>query len=75
MNQSEIENPYVDQSPNADKLDTLHLGDNRKPVLTLKHLNKLRKMKELRKLEKLQQHDFLQVMYGLPEENQPSPFG
>jgi len=65
------QNPY---NQGTDDEDTLHLGDTRKPKLTLKHLNKLRKMKELRRFEKMQQSEFHQIMYGIPEEEQ-SPLG
>ena len=65
------ENPY---NQGNDDEDTLHLGDSRKPKLSLKHLNKLRKMRELRRFEKLQQGDFNELMYGIPEEEQ-SPLG
>jgi hypothetical protein len=85
MKQDEIENSSQDeekmtadeQNPftqGDDEEDTLHLGDSRKPKLTLKHLNKLRKMRELRRFEKLQQNDFHELMYGIPEEEQ-SPLG
>jgi len=71
MNQSEIENPYTQ---GEDQEDTLHLGDTRKPKLTLRHLNKLRKMRELRRFEKMQQNDFYELMYGVPKEEQ-NPLG
>jgi hypothetical protein len=72
MKQDEIQkNPY---QTTDDQEAMLHLHDTRKPKLTLRHLNKLRKMKELRHFEKLQQHDFLEIMYGLPEE-EGSPLG
>jgi hypothetical protein len=62
MNQNEIEqNPY---KTDDDQEAMLHLGDTRKPQLTLKHLNKLRKMRELRRFERMQQHDMLEIMYG-----------
>jgi hypothetical protein len=72
MKQDEIQkNPY--QTDN-DQEAMLHLGDTRKPKLTLKHLNKLRKMKELKRFEQMQKHDFLEIMYGQPEE-ETSPLG
>jgi hypothetical protein len=72
MKQDEIQkNPFQTVD---DQESMLHLGDTRKPKLTLRHLNKLRKMKELRRFEKLQQHDFLEIMYGVPKEDE-SPLG
>jgi len=83
MNQDEIEqgkdkpsglegqNPY---NQGTDDEDMLHMGDSRKPRLTLKHLNKLRKMRELRRFEKLQQSDFNELMYGIPA-GEESPLG
>lgn len=72
MKQDEIQkNPY---QTTDDQEAMLHLGDTRKPKLTLKHLNKLRKMKELKRFEQMQKHDFLAIMYGQPEE-ETSPLG
>lgn len=70
MNQDEITNPY--KSENDDEISKLHLSDTRKPVLTLKTLNKLRKMKELRRFEKLQQQEFVELLYGIPAEQPPA---
>lgn len=69
MNQNEIENPYT---TGDDEETKLHLNDTRKPKLTLKTLNKLRKMRELRRFEKAQQQDFIEVIYGAPEEAPPA---
>lgn len=78
MKQEEIEKLSKDQqnpyTQGDDKEDTLHMGDTRKPKLSLKHLNKLRKMRELRRFEKMQQGDFHELMYGTAAEEH-SPLG
>ena len=72
MKQEELEqNPYT---IGDDQEYILHLGDTRKPTLTLRHINKLRKMRELRRFEKLQQSEFHALMYGTPAE-ETSPLG
>jgi hypothetical protein len=40
------------------------VDDSRKPVITLRHLNKLKKMEAIRKLEKVRREALLKVMYG-----------
>lgn len=63
--QSNLSNPY---KTDDDQLAQKHLGDTRKPKLTLRHLNKLRKMKELRKFDLMKQEEFIQNMYGQSSE-------
>jgi hypothetical protein len=65
LNKDEISTGYYD--PSEDNVTKRKLNDTRKPVLTLKHLNKLKKMRALRMLEKLKREDLLAVMYGQPE--------
>lgn len=69
MKQDEIDQNL--DKVDGDQIDTLELGDTRKPALTLKHLNKLRKMRELRRFEKLQQDEFHAIMYGTSVEENP----
>ena len=66
MKQSEIErNPYKTDN---DQITMNHEKDTRKPKLTLKALNNLRKMREMRRFEELQHQEFVERIYGLPEE-------
>ena len=48
-----------------DSLGFKSLHDTRKPVLTLKHINRLRKIRELKKFEKLKNQKLVSAMYGL----------
>ena len=50
--------------PTDDRLNSKQLDDTRKPILTLRHLNKLRKMREFKKLEMKERKDFWKVIYG-----------
>jgi|HigsolmetaAR202D_1030399.scaffolds.fasta_scaffold00633_6 hypothetical protein len=50
--------------PAEDRMNTRNLGDTRKPVLTLRKLNKLKKMRAVRQLEALKRQDLMAVMYG-----------
>lgn len=64
--------------PSADKLTARHLDDTRRPVVTLRKINKLKKMRALRQMEKLKHQDLLAVMYGEPEADAgggPGPMG
>lgn len=66
LDQRDIDTAYYD--PAEDEVNQRKLGDTRKPVLTLKHLNRLNKIRALRRLEDLKQADLLTVMYASPEE-------
>ncbi len=62
LDDDDLQTGYYD--PAEDKVNKRELNDTRKPVLTLKHLNKLKKMRALRMLEKLKREDLLAIMYG-----------
>lgn len=47
----------------------LHMGDKRKPQLTLSRLNKLRKLRELKKYQRMKRDDLAKIMYGIPSED------
>jgi hypothetical protein len=66
MNAEELSTGFYD--PSADKFNRRELSDTRKPVLTLRHLNRLKKMRALKQLEELQRQDILGIMYGIPDE-------
>lgn len=53
-------------NPEEDKLDHRSPEDTRKPVLTLKELNKLRKYREIKKAENIDRKDFIRTMYAQP---------
>lgn len=59
--------PVGHYDPAADKHQHRSLGDTRKPVLSLRKLNRLKKLRALRQLENLKREDLLSVMYGEPE--------
>lgn len=66
MNAEELSTGYYD--PAEDRFNRRELSDTRKPIITLRHLNRLKKMRALKKLEQLQREDILGIMYGIPEE-------
>lgn len=45
-----------------------NIHDSRKPTITLMALNKLKKMKAAKDLENLMRNDFLEIIYGTPDE-------
>jgi hypothetical protein len=49
-----------------DELRTKHVTDTRKPVLTLKALNRLKRMRALKKLQDKKREDLLGNIYGEP---------
>jgi hypothetical protein len=51
--------------PTKDSTHTARLND-RKPKLTLRHLNSLKKIRATKMLEIERKKDLLQVMYGAP---------
>ena len=71
--QEDVTTGYYD--PNADKLNGRELSDTRKPVLTLRAINKLKKMRALQSLENLKRQDLLGIMYGQPDEAAGGPGG
>jgi len=54
--------------PSQDEVSRRVPNDTRKPVLTLRHLNRLKRLRALDKLEGLKREDLLGVMYAPPEE-------
>lgn len=71
--QDEIETGYYD--PAEDRIERRNPGDTRKPVLTLRKLNRLKKMRALHTLDDMKRQDLLGVMYGIPEDNAGGGFG
>jgi hypothetical protein len=66
LDQQDINNALYD--PSADQVGVRNPGQTRKPILSLKHLNRLKKIRALRKLENLKREDLLGIMYGAPDE-------
>lgn len=66
LEQSEVSTGYYD--PNADDMSQRKMSDTRKPLLTLRKINRLKKMRALRQLDDLKRQDLLAVMYAVPEE-------
>jgi hypothetical protein len=66
MNANELDPTYRDD--NNDKIMQRNVNDSRKPTITLVHLNKLKKMRAAKDLENLMRGDFLEIIYGAPEE-------
>ena len=54
--------------PSQDQVSNRVPNDTRKPVITLRHLNRLKRIRALNKLEGLKREDLLGVMYAPPEE-------
>lgn len=59
----------------ADRLNTRHVSDTRKPKLTLRHLNRLRQLRALQRLETMKRADLLGVMYAPAEPEPGGPGG
>lgn len=53
---------------NDDHFMQRRLHDSRKPVITLRELNKLKKMRAAKDLENMNRNGFLQTIYGIPTE-------
>ena len=53
---------------NNDKIMQRDIHDSRKPQITLRILNKLKTMRAAKDLENLIRADFMQTLYGAPEE-------
>ena len=66
MNVNEIDPTYRDQ----DKIMQRDVKDSRKPTITLFHLNRLKKMRAAKDLENLMRGDFMEIIYGIPSEEQ-----
>lgn len=61
-------------SPEEDLLDMARASSNRRPRLTLRHLNKLRKVRELRDMELAAHRTFVKDMYGSAAEAEGEEF-
>jgi hypothetical protein len=66
MNANEIDPSY--RNNNDDRLMQRQTSDSRRPTITLINLNKLKKMRAAKDLEQLMRGDFLEIIYGAPEE-------
>jgi hypothetical protein len=60
---------------NNDQLMQRHMHNSRKPKITLRLLNKLKTMRAAKDLENLIRADFMQTLYGTPEEQPPGGMG
>jgi hypothetical protein len=66
IDQQDLETALYD--PSQDEVSNRVPNDTRKPVITLRHLNRLKRIRALNKLEGLKREDLLGVMYAPPEE-------
>lgn len=66
MRADDFDPQFVD--PNADMIQQRKMYDSRKPKITLASLHKLKKMRAAKDLENLMRGDFLEIIYGAPEE-------
>jgi hypothetical protein len=66
MKIQEFDPEYID--PNQDTVMKRHFTDNRKSKITLKDLNRLKKMRAAHDLETLMRGDFLEIIYGTPDD-------
>jgi hypothetical protein len=73
LDDQDYKTAYYD--PSKDEANIHNIGDQRKPVLTLKHLNRLKRIRALRKLENLKREDLLVIMYGIPDEGADGGMG
>jgi hypothetical protein len=67
LDQQDLETAIYD--PSQDEVTNREPNDTRKPVLTLRHLNRLKRIRALNKLEGLKREDLLGVMYAAPDES------
>lgn len=68
LDQQDFETALYD--PSGDEVGVRVPTDQRKPTLTLRHLNRLKRIRALHKLEALKREDLLTIMYGAPDEEQ-----
>ena len=66
LESSEVSTGYYD--PTSDEMGIRKMGDTRKPVLSLRKINRLKKMRALRQLDDLKRQDLLAIMYATPDE-------
>ena len=55
-------------NPEDDAFDHHDLGDDRKPKLTLRMVNRLKKIRSTKDLELAKKQDLLGIMYGLGQD-------
>lgn len=65
-----IDSSHVDDQasrydPQADEFTRQHIGDSRKPKLTLRMINRLKKIRSAKDLEMTKKQDLLGIMYGV----------
>jgi len=58
--------------PESDSFDHLDLGDDRKPKLTLKMINRLKKIRSTKNLEMVKKQELLGIMYGIGGDEEES---
>ena len=58
-------------SPENDNIEKAVASNTNSPILTLRHLNKLKKMRAAKDLENLMRADFMEIIYGSPPEVSP----
>jgi hypothetical protein len=66
MKAKEFQGQYY--SPENDRYSQATVSDERKPKITLMHLNKLKKMRAAKDLEDLVHADNLEIQYAPPAE-------
>ena len=64
MNIDDLEKENIGYDPVNDKLNFIDKKKSAGPILTLRHINKLRKMAEFRKYERSAREKLFGVMYG-----------
>lgn len=69
MRADELQPGYRDN--NNDIIMQRQVYNSRKPRITLRILNKLKTMRAAKDLENLIRADFMQTLYGAPNEEQP----
>jgi hypothetical protein len=67
LDQQDYETAIYD--PAQDEVSRRVPNDTRKPVLTLRHLNRLKRIRALNKVEGLKREDLFSVMYAAPDES------
>ncbi len=74
LENKDLETAYYD--PQGDQINSRRFNDTRKPILTLKDLNKLKKLRAVKKLEALKREDTISIMYsGGDEQGGEGPTG
>lgn len=66
MKADELEPTYQNNTSNI--IQTYQRSESRKPTITLSTLNKLKKMRAAKDLENLMRGDFLEIIYGMQDD-------